>query len=117
MVIGLNLAPVAIQNTGQNWIVALMVLAVVAYVNLYVKGFLRLLPIISGIIVGYIISLMIGIVDFKPIAEAAWIALPDFTWPVFDSAAIGLIAPVAIASMVEHVGDVLAVSATERRIS
>ncbi len=112
MVIGLNLAPVAIQNAGQNWIVALMVLAVVAYVNLYVKGFLRLLPIISGIIVGYIISLMIGIVDFKPIAEAAWIALPDFTWPVFDSAAIGLIAPVAIASMVEHVGDVLAVGAT-----
>jgi uracil permease len=112
MVIGLNLAPVAIQNASQNWIVALIVLAVVAYVNLYVKGFLRLLPIISGVIVGYIISLMVGIVDFKPIAEAAWIALPDFTWPVFNSAAIGLIAPVAIASMVEHVGDVLAVGAT-----
>ncbi|HHV18451.1 MAG TPA: uracil permease, partial [Thermoanaerobacterales bacterium] len=74
--------------------------------------FMRLLPVISGIIVGYILSLLAGIVDLTPIKEAAWFAVPDFSWPVFDMAAIGLIAPVAIASMVEHVGDVLAVGAT-----
>jgi uracil permease len=112
MVIGLNLAPTAIESASKNWVIALVVLAVVAYVNLYVKGFLRLLPIIVGIIVGYVVSLALGIVDFSLIREAAWIALPDFTWPVFDVAAIGLIAPVAIASMVEHFGDVLAVGAT-----
>lgn len=112
MVIGLNLAPTAINSASQNWIIALIVVAVVGYVNLYVKGFMRLLPVISGIIVGYILSLFARIVDFAPIQQAAWFAMPDFTRPVFDAAAIGLIAPVAIASMVEHVGDVLAVGAT-----
>lgn len=112
MVIGLNLAPVAIGSASQNWLIALIVLAVVAFVNLYVKGFFRLLPVITGIVVGYIVSLIAGIVDFQPIAEAAWVAVPAFTWPVFNPAAIGLIAPVAIATMVEHVGDVLAVGAT-----
>jgi len=112
MVIGLNLAPTAIQSASENWLIAIAVLLVVAYVNLYVKGFLRMLPVISGIIVGYILCLFANIVDFTPIREAAWFAVPDFSWPVFDMAAIGLIAPVAIASMVEHVGDVISVGAT-----
>ena len=112
MVIGLNLAPVAIGSASENWIIALIVLAVVAYVNLYMKGFISLLPVISGIVVGYIVSLIAGIVDFQPVAEAAWFALPDFSLPVFNAAAIGLIAPSAVASMVEHVGDILAVGAT-----
>jgi len=112
MVIGLNLAPTAIDSASQNWIIALIVLAVVAYVNLYVKGFLRLLPVISGIVVGYIVSLMANIVDFTPVMEAPWVGLPAFSLPVFNPTAIGLIAPVAIATMVEHVGDILAVGAT-----
>lgn len=112
MVIGLNLAPVAISSASKNWIIALIVLATVAFVNLYVKGFLRLLPVISGIVVGYVVSLIWGIVDATPVAQAAWIGMPNFTWPVFNAAAIGLIAPVAVATMVEHVGDVLAVGAT-----
>jgi len=112
MVIGLNLAPVAIGSASKNWIIALIVLATVAFVNLYVKGFLRLLPVISGIVVGYIVSLIWGIVDTAPVAQAAWVGMPHFTWPVFNAAAIGLIAPVAVATMVEHVGDVLAVGAT-----
>lgn len=112
MVIGLNLAPVAIGSASKNWIIALIVLATVAYVNLYVKGFMRLLPVICGIVVGYIVSLIAGIVDFKPVMEANWVGVPNFTWPVFELAAIALIAPVAIATMVEHVGDVLAVGAT-----
>jgi len=112
MVIGLNLAPTAIESASQNWLIAIAVLLVVAYVNLYAKGFLKMLPVISGIIVGYILCLLANIVDFTPIREAAWFAVPDFSWPVFDMAAIGLIAPVAIASMVEHVGDVISVGAT-----
>jgi len=112
MVIGLNLAPVAIGSASQNWPIALIVLATVAIVNLYVKGFLRLLPVISGIIVGYVICLITGNVDATPVVQAAWIGMPKFTFPVFDAAAIGIIAPAAIASMVEHVGDILAVGAT-----
>jgi uracil permease len=112
MVIGLNLAPVAIESASKNWLIAMIVLIVVAYVNLYVKGFLRLLPVVSGMVVGYIISLATGIVDMQPIREAAWFARPSFTFPTFDATAIGLIAPVAIASMVEHVGDIIAVGAT-----
>ena len=112
MVIGLNLAPVAIGSASQNWPIALIVLATVAIVNLYVKGFLRLLPVIAGIVVGYVICLITGNVDATPVIEAAWIGMPKFTFPVFDIAAIGLIAPAAIASMVEHVGDILAVGAT-----
>jgi uracil permease len=112
MVIGLNLAPVAIESASQNWPIALIVLATVAFVSLYVKGFLRLLPVISGIVVGYIMCLFAGIVDTTPVVQAAWIRIPQFTLPVFDAAAIGLIAPAAFASMVEHVGDILAVGAT-----
>ncbi|MGE5485995.1 MAG: uracil-xanthine permease family protein [Ignavibacteriales bacterium] len=112
MVIGLTLAPVAVGQASKNWLIALIVLATVAFVSLYVKGFMRLLPVISGIVVGYVVSLIAGIVDFKPIAQATVFGIPGFTWPVFDAAAIGLIAPVAIATMVEHVGDVLAVGAT-----
>ena len=112
MVIGLNLAPVAIGSASQNWPVALIVLATVAFVNLYVKGFLKLLPVIAGIIVGYVVCLIGGIVDATPVMEAVWIGMPKFTLPIFDAAAIGIIAPAAFASMVEHVGDILAVGAT-----
>ncbi|NLS44947.1 MAG: uracil-xanthine permease [Firmicutes bacterium] len=112
MVIGLNLAPTAIQSASQNWPIALVVLVTVAIVNLYVKGFFRLLPVISGIIIGYIICLLTGNVDTAPIVQAAWIGIPEFSLPVFDAAAIGIIAPAAIATMVEHVGDILAVGAT-----
>ena len=112
MVIGLNLAPVAIGSASQNWPIALIVLATVAIVNLYLKGFLRLLPVIAGIVVGYIICLITGNVDPTPVVQAAWIGLPQFTFPVYDAAAIGSIAPAAFASMVEHAGDILAVGAT-----
>jgi uracil permease len=108
----LNLAPTAIESASQNWPIALIVLATVAIVNLYVKGFLRLLPVIAGIVVGYILCLITGNVDPTPVAQAAWIGVPRFTLPVFDAAAIGIIAPAAFASMVEHVGDILAVGAT-----
>jgi uracil permease len=112
MVIGLNLAPVAIGSASENWVIAIIVLITVIIVNIYIKGFFRLIPVIIGLLVGYIVSLTAGIVDLTPVKEAAVLAVPDFTWPVFNAAAIGLIAPVAVATMVEHVGDILAVGAT-----
>lgn len=112
MVIGLNLAPVAIGSASENWIIALIVLLTAIIINIYVKGFFRLIPVIISLAVGYVVSLVFGIVDLTPVQQASWFAIPDFTLPVFNAAAIGLIAPVAIATMVEHVGDVLAVGAT-----
>lgn len=112
MVIGLTLAPVAIGSASKNWIIAFIVLLTAIIINIYAKGFIKLVPVIISLIVGYIVSAIAGIINFEPVLQAPWIAVPKFTWPVFNAAAIGLIAPVAVATMVEHVGDVLAVSAT-----
>ena len=115
MVIGLNLAPVAIKNASQNWMVALIVLTTVILVSMYGKGFFKVVPVLVGLIVGYGMSLILGIVDLKPVQEAAVFAIPAFTKPEFNPAAIGLIAPVAVATIVEHVGDVLSVGATVQK--
>lgn len=112
MVIGLNLAPTAVQSASQNWAIALIVLVAVAIVSVYGKGFFKLVPVLVGLIAGYVASLIFGIVDLKSIQDAALFAVPNFTFPEFNLSAIGLIAPVAIATMVEHVGDMLAVGAT-----
>lgn len=112
MVIGLNLAPTAVSMAKDNWLLAGICLATVIGVSLFAKGFLKVLPVISGLIVGYIVSMAMGLVDFTPVAQAAWFGLPPFVFPKFSGAAISIVAPVAVASMVEHIGDVLAVSAT-----
>lgn len=112
MVIGLNLAPAAVNMAKDNWLLAGIALITVIIVSLYAKGFLRILPVICGLIVGYIASIIMSAVDFKPIAEAAWFGMPPFMLPKFSAEAISIIAPVAIVTMVEHIGDVLAVSAT-----
>jgi uracil permease len=79
-------------------------------ISVFAKGFMRLLPIFGGIFVGYAVSLMFGVVDFSPVTEAAWIALPNFVAPEFNINAILFMIPVAIAPAVEHVGDMLAIS-------
>lgn len=112
MVIGLNLAPVAVNMAKDNWLLAGICLATVIAVSLFAKGFLKVLPVLCGLIVGYIAAIAMGLVDFTSVAEAAWFGLPPFVLPKFSGAAISIVAPVAIASMVEHIGDVLAVSAT-----
>lgn len=112
MVIGLNLAPAAIGNAQQNWFIALVCLAVVIIIDIFAKGFIKLIPVIFALIVGYVVAILMGAVDFTPIIEAKWFALPPFMLPKFNWAAISLIAPVAIVTMVEHIGDVFAVSAT-----
>lgn len=112
MVIGLNLAPTAVNMAKDNWLLAGICLATVIGVSLFAKGFLKVLPVLCGLIVGYVAAIAMGLVDFTPVAQAGWFGLPPFVFPKFSGAAISIVAPVAIASMVEHIGDVLAVSAT-----
>lgn len=124
MVIGLGLAPVAVNmalgKTGDGavqlidgnaalWISAISLIVTVG-VSVFAKGFLKLLPIVSGILAGYVTSLFFGVVDFTPVVEASWLSLPNFTAPEFNINAILFMLPVAIAPAVEHVGDMLAIS-------
>nr|WP_086941222.1 uracil-xanthine permease family protein [Thaumasiovibrio occultus] len=124
MVIGLNLAPVAVSySLGQvggdqaNWlnqthamIVAAISLTTTICFSLFGKGIFRLIPILAGITTGYIAAMFFGFVDFTPIREAAWLSMPNFVTPEFNLAAILYILPVAIAPAIEHVGDMLAIS-------
>lgn len=124
MAIGLGLAPVAVHmasgRTGDGAIelfpktealtVAFVALGTVLLVSLLFRGWLKLVPIIVGIIAGYITASLFGMVDMTPIKEASWISLPDFTAPKFNLDAILFILPIAIAPAVEHIGDMLAIS-------
>ncbi|MGF1743800.1 uracil-xanthine permease family protein [Vibrio minamisatsumaniensis] len=124
MVIGLGLAPVAVNmalgKTGDGavqlidadaalWISSIS-LIVTIIISVFSKGFLKLLPIFGGIVAGYLTSLFYGVVDFTPVAQASWLALPNFTAPEFNINAIFFMVFVAIAPAVEHVGDMLAIS-------
>lgn len=126
MVIGLGLAPnavnMALGRTISNGkmvqlldlhtamgISAASLLATIL-VSVFAKGMFKLLPIFSGIVVGYILSLIFGIVDFSAIHQAQWLAMPKFTFPTFNINAILFMIPVAIAPAIEHVGDILSIS-------
>lgn len=74
------------------------------------KGFFRLLPIMVGVLCGYLSALMLGMVDFAVVTERAWLAPPEFVLPTFEWQAIVFMVPVALAPAIEHVGDVLAIS-------
>lgn len=125
MVIGLMLAPVAVHSalgkTGDGavqlipeataLIISMASLGTTILVSLCGKGILRLIPILCGISVGYTLSLCYGIVDFTPVMNAPWFAVPDFVAPEWNWEAVVYIVPVAIAPAIEHVGDVLAIGA------
>lgn len=112
MVIGLNLAPTAIGMASENWLLAIVAFIVVVAVNIFAKGFLQIIPVITGLIVGYIVALVTGHIDLTPVSQAAWFGLPKFTIAKFDLQYIMVIAPVALATIVEHIGDVIAIGAT-----
>lgn len=117
MVIGLSLAPVAIDmatSTGDGYAwsavaVAMIALAATIATALAGRGLLRLTPILSGIAVGYLAAIPFGFVDIAPVRDAAWLAVPAFTLPTFHLPAILFILPVALAPAIEHFGDVLAI--------
>lgn len=118
MVIGLALAPVAIDMatsaaTGgyspQALAVAMVSLLATVITAVFARGLLKLVPIMVGIVTGYLVSAALGMVDITPIREAAWFAIPTFVTPTFSLPAILFILPVAIAPAIEHVGDLVAI--------
>ena len=90
--------------------IAAISLCTTIVVSIFGKGILKLIPIMVGIIAGYVASLAYGIIDFTPVAQASWIAMPNFTFPEFNISAILFMLPVALAPAIEHVGDILAIS-------
>lgn len=112
LVIGLKLAPTAIGMASGNWFLAIVAFATVVIVSVFMKGFLQVVPVIIGLIVGYVVALVTGNVDFSPVVNAGWVGLPPFSPAKFDFQVIMLVAPAAIATIVEHIGDVIAIGAT-----
>ena len=124
MSIGLILAPVAVHmamgRTGDGavqlvpldkaLVISMIALFVTVFASLTSKGIFKLIPILFGIIAGYITSLLYGIVDFSSISNASWFSIPNFTTPTFNWEAIIFIVPIAIAPAIEHIGDMLAIS-------
>ncbi|HHD56758.1 MAG TPA: uracil-xanthine permease [Desulfobulbaceae bacterium] len=124
MVIGLNLAPVAVHlatgktGDGTAVLVAQGPALLIAFVSLVVtvfsvllgKGMVRLLAILIGIGAGYIVSLFFGLIDFTPVLKAPFFSIPEFVFPKLNWQAVLFIVPVAIAPAIEHVGDMLAIS-------
>ena len=112
IVIGITLSPVAIGSASENWLIAFVSFAAVAAIAIFTKGFIKMIPVICGLIIGYLFALILGKVDFSPVSAANWIGFPSFVMAKFDINAILLVAPVAVATMVEHIGDVIAIGAT-----
>ncbi len=115
IVISMTLAPNAINMSSQDWLLALITLAVIISVASYSRGFLKIIPVIIGLAVGYVVAAILGRVDYSAITDAAWIGVPNFELPVFHIGAIAVVAPIALVTMVEHVGDVLAMSGVVRK--
>ena len=110
MLIGLSLAGTGVNMASSNWTLALISLVTTVIVSLFGKGLLKLIPIFSGIVVGYIASIILGKVDFASVADAEWFALPLFVRPEFCWEAIIFMIPVAIAPVIEHIGDIYAIN-------
>ena len=110
MLIGLSLAGTGVDMAKGNWLLAIFSLITTVVVSMFGKGLLRLLPIVSGIVVGYIAATIMGLIDFQPVVDAPWFALPAFVRPEFSWEAIIFMLPVAIAPVIEHIGDVYAIN-------
>jgi uracil permease len=110
MLIGLSLAGTGVDMAKSNWPLALIALATTVTVSLFGKGMLKLIPIFSGIAVGYVAAICMGLVDFQSVTDAPWLALPAFVRPEFSWEAIIFMIPVAIAPVIEHIGDIYAIS-------
>ena len=121
--IGLNLAPSAVSNASACWPLALIALAVIVVFNIWGKGMLKIIPILLGVVVAYVAALIMNacgvtnadgsaILNFQAVADAGILGLPPFQIAKFDLSAILVMAPIAIAAMMEHIGDMSAISAT-----
>ena len=124
--IGLILSSSAINNCQNNWWIALLAIVIIVICNIFGKGMIKIIPIILGVIGSYIVAACFGQVDFSAVKEAAWFGMP-FAWEntafsvlqnpdwSFVWTAIIAIVPIAFATMIEHIGDVCAISSTCNR--
>lgn len=125
--IGLILASSAIGNASTNWLVAIAAIAVIVVCNIWGRGMIKIIPILLGVVAAYVVAALVGEVDFTSVVEAPWIGLP-VQWDStvfslfganFDAGlaltAVITIMPLALATMIEHIGDVSAISSTCNR--
>ena len=121
--IGLSLAPSAVNNASTNWLIAIVALAVIIVFNIWGKGMFKIIPILLGVVISYLFALVLhglgftnpdgsAIFDFTNVVNASFVGLPPFQLPKFNITAILVMAPIAIATMMEHIGDMSAISAT-----
>ncbi len=121
--IGLCLSGSAIQNCASNWWLAILALVIIIIANIFGKGMIKIVPILLGVVGSYIVAACCGLVDWTPVKEAAWVGLPfkmeNTAFAVFKNpdwglvvAAIIAILPISLATMVEHIGDMCAISST-----
>ena len=121
--IGLSLAPSAVNNASTNWLIAIVALAVIIIFNIWGKGMFKIIPILLGVVISYVFALSLhglgftnpdgsAIFDFTNVINASAVVLPPFQLPKFNITAILVMAPIAIATMMEHIGDMSAISAT-----
>jgi uracil permease len=117
-VIGLELAPVAAEMAGltgkpfadvrithaAGMSVAIFTLSVIILCSVVLRGFLAIIPVLLGVVAGYALSLILGIVDFGSVSAARWLELPPFYWPIFSHKAILMILPAALVVLAEHIG-------------
>lgn len=124
--IGLTLSQSAIDNCSASWLIASVAIIVVIICNIWGKGMIKIVPIILGVIASYVVAAVMGKVDFTTVAEAPLLGVPfkmsDTVFSIFGNADTGLlitavitIVPIAIATMVEHIGDISAISSTTGR--
>lgn len=121
--IGLSLSGSAINNASTNWFLALVALAVIIIFNIWGKGMFKIIPILMGVVIAYAVAVVLNalgiknpdgsvIINFAPVAQAGIVGLPPLQLCKFDLTSIMIMAPIAIATMMEHVGDMSAISAT-----
>ena len=123
IIICIGLSPSAVNNASTNWILALIALAVIIIFNIWGKGMFRIIPILLGVVISYAAALIMqaagltnpdgsAILNFTEVASASWVGLPPFQLCKFNLTAILVMAPIALATMMEHIGDMSAISAT-----
>lgn len=115
IMIGLNLASSAIGNASTNWWLAILAIAIVIVANIWGKGMIKIIPILLGVVISYIVALIFGQVDFTAVKEANIVGWQKITIAKFDLTSILVMAPIAIAAMMEHIGDISAISSTTQR--
>ena len=121
--IGLTLSGSAIQNCNSNWWIALLAIAIIIVCNIWGKRMVKIIPILLGVLGSYIVAACFGLCDFTPVKEAAWLGVPfhwnntafhvfsNPNWGLIVSAIIAIV-PISLATMMEHIGDMCAISST-----